>query len=215
EKNDIDALPSKLRKLLEFTSTSSSTKGKALTDVEAQKKSNKKRDDVKTEKKSNLIDEPVPKTYISKEKSNDEKVDRAKYKDGNDEADLEDTNDKKKGKWKRNQVKDLRFDATGEMGSYGSKKRERKKKYLEAKKMKHKKAKVEEGTEFPEREHIAFGDVVDAPPKLIALPKAFKKVQDASHERLRLQAVEAYRNRKGWISRPGISLPSIIPNVSV
>ncbi|KAF5185740.1 Coiled-coil protein [Thalictrum thalictroides] len=173
--NDIDALPSKLRKLLEFTSTSSSTKGKALTNVEA-KKNNKNKDAVNTENKSNPKDESVPKTCISKEKGNDEKV---------------------------------------ELDSYGSKKRERKKKYLEAKKMKHKKAKVEVGTEFPEREHIMFGDVVDAPPKLIALPKAFKKVQDASHERLRLQAVEAYRNRKGWISRPGISLPSIIPNVSV
>lgn len=39
--------------------------------------------------------------------------------------------------------------------------------------------------------------------------KAFKATtaQVASHERLRLQAVEAYRKRKGWESRPGIKLP--------
>jgi len=32
---------------------------------------------------------------------------------------------------------------------------------------------------------------------------------DASKERLRLQAVEAYRNRRGWTSRPGVQLPAL------
>lgn len=37
--------------------------------------------------------------------------------------------------------------------------------------------------------------------------KAFKNAPDASQERIRLRAIEAYRNRKGWASRPGIQLP--------
>ncbi|GLT84458.1 hypothetical protein SLE2022_026860 [Rubroshorea leprosula] len=64
--------------------------------------------------------------------------------------------------------------------------------------------------DFPGREQVKFGEVVEAPPKLVAVPKAFKMkaAQDASKERLRLQAIEAYRNRKGWTSRPGaVELP--------
>ncbi|GKV12961.1 hypothetical protein SLEP1_g24043 [Rubroshorea leprosula] len=88
-----------------------------------------------------------------------------------------------------------------------------KEEYLEAKKKKHKKAKTEENMDFPGREQVKFGEVVEAPPKLVAVPKiiiAFKMktAQDASKERLRLQAIEAYRNRKGWTSRPGaVELP--------
>ncbi|GMP76223.1 hypothetical protein CsSME_00032997 [Camellia sinensis var. sinensis] len=78
---------------------------------------------------------------------------------------------------------------------------------LEAMKNKHKKAKIEENEDFPGCEKIKFGDVVQAPPKLVAIPKALKSSQDASQERLRLKAVEAYRNRKGWASRLGIDLP--------
>lgn len=38
--------------------------------------------------------------------------------------------------------------------------------------------------------------------------KGLKTTEDASQERLRLQAVDAYRKRKGWASRPGVKLPS-------
>lgn len=37
--------------------------------------------------------------------------------------------------------------------------------------------------------------------------KAPKSFMDASRERMRLQAVEAYRNRRGWENRPGVKLP--------
>lgn len=43
--------------------------------------------------------------------------------------------------------------------------------YLEAKKNKHKKAKTEDKLDFPGREEIKFGDIVQAPPKLAAIPK--------------------------------------------
>ncbi|KAG5014155.1 hypothetical protein JHK86_026416 [Glycine max] len=91
--------------------------------------------------------------------------------------------DKKKKKRKRKEVKDLR--------------------YFEAKKKKHKKSN-EEKMDFPGQEKIKFGDIVQAPPKLAVPPKAFK---NASQERLRLQAIEEYRSRKGWASRPGSHLP--------
>lgn len=42
--------------------------------------------------------------------------------------------------------------------------------YLEAKKKKHKKAETDEQLDFPGREHIKFGDVVEAPPKF-TVPK--------------------------------------------
>nr|CAN60187.1 hypothetical protein VITISV_002116 [Vitis vinifera] len=113
------------------------------------------------------------------------------------------THEKGKRKRKRKQVKDLRFEAELEkVAGLGSKRRERKKKYLESRKKKHKKAKTEENLDFPRHEKIKFGEVVEAPPKLVAVPKALKAlktVQDASQERLRLQAVDAYRKRKGWV----------------
>lgn len=107
---------------------------------------------------------------------------------------------------------------------------------MEERKKKHKKASIEEDINFHGREDIKFGDVVQAPPKLSAIPKvffcnkfstisymyplhihlliflcglmkAFKITHDASQERIRLQAIEAYRKRKGWASRPGVQLP--------
>ncbi|RVX01089.1 hypothetical protein CK203_022720 [Vitis vinifera] len=133
------------------------------------------------------------------------------------------THEKGKRKRKRKQVKDLRFEAELEkVAGLGSKRRELfsvmicilanliSDGYLESRKKKHKKAKTEENLDFPRHEKIKFGEVVEAPPKLVAVPKALKAlktVQDASQERLRLQAVDAYRKRKGWVSRPGIHLP--------
>lgn len=43
--------------------------------------------------------------------------------------------------------------------------------YQEAKKNKHKKANTEEDLDFPKHEKIKFGDVVEAPLKLLAVPK--------------------------------------------
>ncbi|WJX77004.1 hypothetical protein P8452_60351 [Trifolium repens] len=93
---------------------------------------------------------------------------------------------KNKKKRKRKEVKDLRY---------------------EAKKKKHKKVEEDEILDFPGQEKIKFGDIVQAPPKLSYIPKAFKISHDASHERLRLRAIEDYRSRKGWTSRPGNHRP--------
>ncbi|KAF5744330.1 hypothetical protein HS088_TW08G00933 [Tripterygium wilfordii] len=123
----------------------------------------------------------------------------------NEVAHSNNTNEKRKKKRKRKQVSDLRFETTQELGSI-SKRKERKKKYFEEKKKK-KKAETKDVLDFPGRESIKFGEVVEAPPKLAVILKAFKSAQNASQERLRLKAIEAYRNRKGWSSRPGLHLP--------
>ncbi|GAU27926.1 hypothetical protein TSUD_160210 [Trifolium subterraneum] len=113
---------------------------------------------------------------------------------------------KNKKKRKRKEVKDLRFAMEEDKTKSQLKKKERKKKY-EAKKKKHKKVDEDELLDFPGQEKIKFGDIVQAPPKLSYIPKAFKISQDASHERLRLRAIEDYRSRKGWTSRPGNHRP--------
>ncbi|KAJ0819062.1 hypothetical protein HanLR1_Chr00c0279g0735181 [Helianthus annuus] len=118
---------------------------------------------------------------------------------------LLDSNNKKK-KRKRKQVDDLRFVA--ELGAVGSKRKERKKKLLEERKKKHKKAKQEDDLNFPGREEIKFGEVVQAPPKLVNVPKRFGSSVNASQERIRLRTIEAYRDQKKWASRPGLHLPT-------
>ncbi|XWS32287.1 hypothetical protein CRYUN_Cryun23aG0146900 [Craigia yunnanensis] len=127
----------------------------------------------------------------------------SQHSDSEEETMQNSRDGKKNKKRKRKQVTDLRFETTVDKLGGSSKRRERKKKYFEAKKKRHKNARTEENLDFPGRENIKFGDVVEAPPKLVTLPKGSKTLLDASKERLRLQAIEAYRNRKGWTSRPG------------
>ncbi|KAF9613958.1 hypothetical protein IFM89_014023 [Coptis chinensis] len=201
--SEIDALPSKLRRLIDVTNNPPTQKRKVSNDVDNKKTHNKKQK-IKTD------------VVKQREKVESSSKTNNKLKEEGEISDEEIT-DKEKEKKKKKHVKDLRFDTIKELGgSYGSKKRERRKKYLETKKKKHRKGKIGEGQEFPGHEDIQFGDIVVAPPKLLALPKPLKKkVQDASHERLRLQAVEAYRKRKGWESRPGLHLPPMLPSSPV
>ncbi|KAG0465656.1 hypothetical protein HPP92_019820 [Vanilla planifolia] len=86
--------------------------------------------------------------------------------------------------------------------------KEKNSKFVEKRKTKCKKTMLNETLDFPGREDVKFGEVVQAPPKL-SLPKVPKNFIDASKERLRLQAVELYRKRRAWESRPGINLPSL------
>ncbi|XP_042510331.1 uncharacterized protein LOC122085811 [Macadamia integrifolia] len=196
--DEIDALPSKLLKLMEFTSPTTTNRYSA---TKGPLKSSESTDHKKKQKgKPSLEDE-------FQEGGQDENVTAPKHKDNKDGVVHTDIQDKKKAKRKRKQVHDLRFEKTIQDLGIGSKRKDRKKKYLEERKKKHKKAKTEKNLDFPGHEEIKFGEIVEAPPKLVAFPKALKTTQTASHERLRLQAVESYRNRKGWVSRPGIHIP--------
>eukprot|EP00250_Pteridium_aquilinum_P019187 c24339_g3_i2 orf=709-1437(-) len=92
---------------------------------------------------------------------------------------------------------------------------DRKKKYLQDKKNKRKKSthfnSMEANHTLHKQEKITFGDIVDAPPKL-SFPK---KQKTAAEERLRQQAIETYREKKKWFSRPGNHQPPPLTNDSI
>uniref|UniRef100_A0A8R7V3J2 Uncharacterized protein n=1 Tax=Triticum urartu TaxID=4572 RepID=A0A8R7V3J2_TRIUA len=110
-----------------------------------------------------------------------------------------------KKKRKRGKVEDLRFKELEANVSVS--KKQKRKKHLDEKKKKRKAGKAETHLEFPGREKVKFGDIVEAPPKL-SFPKR-KSHLDVSAERLRKEVVENYRNIKGWASRPGLQLPTL------
>ncbi|XP_010523696.1 PREDICTED: protein PXR1 [Tarenaya hassleriana] len=202
----LDALPSKLRRLISFASLSPHDSAK---DVEEKKQKDKKaRVDSATGVKSGS--ERRSEGTVVEERKTEGHTNSSDHENGGDQTLLKSGDEKKKKKRKRDQIKDLRFEKELAELEGRSRRRERKKKYWEAKKKKNKKGKTEETVvDFPKHEKIRFGEVVEAPPKLVVVPKAPKSAQSASKERQRLLAVEAYRARKGWTSRPGLQFPSI------
>ncbi|KAL8541285.1 hypothetical protein ACS0TY_002508 [Phlomoides rotata] len=190
--SSVDALPSKLRKLISFTGTPKQkfSLGKKNTGDDADKAGVHFREGADSTASG------------MKRKRNDQSL----ITQHEEHKDPEISQNEKKKKKKSKKANDLRFEALDEATGAGSRRKDRKKQLLEARKKKNKKSRGEED-DFPGREEIKFGDVVEAPPKLITVPKAFKAAMDASQERLRLQAVDAYRKRKAWESRPGVKLP--------
>ncbi|KAK9035952.1 hypothetical protein V6N11_077974 [Hibiscus sabdariffa] len=188
--SQVEAIPSRLRQIMSFTTDSLLGEHKA-TQGDAEKKKKRAVNEIKL--KANEI----------KAGSNDKNFEKFRDSDNEEDTMRSDEGGKKNKKRKRNQVTDLRFETAVDKLSGSSKRREHKKKYFESKKKKHKTATTEENLEFPGRETVKFGDVVEAPPKLVTVPKGSKILLDASKERLRLQAIAAYRSRKGWSSRPG------------
>ncbi|GAB4844398.1 hypothetical protein Ancab_037762 [Ancistrocladus abbreviatus] len=204
--SSLEALPSKLRKIFAFTNSSAAppnqSSGKASLNArqKAQRRGNNQlKSGMEAESDSDLKDfSMVPQGVNNVE----ENVQRSLV-------------EKKRRRRKRKQVDDLRFESEREKLGVISKRQQRRKEYLKAKKKKHKKTNPEENVDFPKHEKIKFGEVVEAPPKLAVIPKAFKTPMDASRERLRLKAVMAYRDRKNWTSRPGIHLPSMTTSSSL
>ncbi|KAK4373081.1 hypothetical protein RND71_008465 [Anisodus tanguticus] len=214
--SSIDAVPSKLRQLMAFSGD-----GKASLDNAERKKgdgggsANGK--EVMCSSRGNSLRQKCKRIRSedqvqAKNAGNKRKDDKSSLS-GAAAAELN-AQQKRNKKRKRKEVKDLRFD-TAELGITSSKRKERKKQRLAEMKKKHKKGNTDENMDFPGREEIKFGEVVEAPPKLV-VPKAFKNnahknnAHDASKERLRLQAVEAYRQRKGWTSRLGIQISPLV-----
>lgn len=198
DRSSLDALPAKLRKIMSFAESR-----KAAINVAEKNKGENSR---VTEPGLDSEDKVGSKiTVIRKDKKDG--ISMVKRPDFDDEAVQSHMNEKKKKKRKRKHVKDLRFEASGDLGVTGSKRKERKKQHLEERKKKRK-IREEENGGFQARDEVKFGEVVQAPPKLVAVPKVFKTTQDASQERLRIRAVEAYRKRKGWTSRPGVQIPA-------
>ncbi|EOA26285.1 hypothetical protein CARUB_v10024041mg [Capsella rubella] len=181
-----DALPSKLRILMNYTSPSPHDTTKQV--VEKKVKNTKAEVEVEVDAAA------------------------ATESDGDDTV-VTRGDEKKKKKRKRNQMTDLRFEKElAELDGGHSTRKERKKKYWEAKKQKKNQVKTEDTLRenFPKHEQIRFGDVVQAPPKLAVVPKARKSTLSASQERQRLEAIDAYRSRKGWTERPGSQIPAVL-----
>nr|XP_043629041.1 chromatin assembly factor 1 subunit A [Erigeron canadensis] len=184
-RSSLDVMPSKLRKLISYISGSE----KLSMDGEENRRGGGK-----------LIENKLS----SKEKS-ESVASESKLEDHHDQDAF--STEKKKKKRKRKQVDDLRF--ADELGAVGLKRKERKKRLLQERKMKHKKVKQDEDNlDFPGHEEIKFGEVVQAPPKLVNIPKQFGSSMNASQERIRLKVIEAYREQKKWASRPGLHLPA-------
>lgn len=195
--SQLDRLPSKLRQIMSFTQHPNGPAGVSK---------DKKRDDGHDDQDNIAITSNVD-VEIAQVKQRDTGDQLEAPQDSDEQLNVNSGDDKKKKKRKRKEVKDLRFAMEEDKTSSQLKKRERKKKYLEKKK-KHKKGHEEENFDFPGQEKIKFGDIVKAPPKFSVTPKAFKNAaHDASHERLRLRAIEEYRSRKAWTSRPGSHRP--------
>ncbi|XP_010508157.1 PREDICTED: probable H/ACA ribonucleoprotein complex subunit 4 isoform X1 [Camelina sativa] len=180
-----DALPSKLRILMNYTSPSPHDSTKQVV----------------VEKKLKNTKAEVDATVAATATESDE-----------DDTMVMKGDEKKKKKRKRNQMSDLRFEKELAELDGQSKRKERKKKYWEAKKQKKNQVKTEDTLreDFPKHEQIRFGDVVQAPPKLAVVPKARKSTLSASQERQRLEAIDAYRSRKGWTERPGTQIPAVV-----
>ncbi|KZV41608.1 hypothetical protein F511_15377 [Dorcoceras hygrometricum] len=195
--SSLDVLPAKLRKIMSLAGAekkpSNATKIQAGGGVE----------------KRILSREECDSTSRGTKRVRNDPNTSARQMDHGDQM-LQHSSREKKKKRKRRGVKDLRFEGSEGLSHTVSKRKERKKERLEARKKKQK-ARSEEAEDFKGHEEIKFGEVVKAPPKLIAVPKVLKTTQDASQERLRLQAVDAYRKRKGWTSRLGVQLPSLVP----
>lgn len=197
--SQLDALPSKLRQIISFTQHPNGPIGSSK---------NQKNDDGHPQNKTPSKNKGDVGTVDVEPGNTDGQLKEPQHMDRSEEQLMESGSiDKKKKKRKRKEVKDLRFAMELDKTNSKLKRRERRKKFLEAKKKKHKKTYEEEKLEFPGHEKIQFGDIVQAPPKLAVPPVAFKS---ASQERLRLQAIEEYRNRKKWTSRPGSHLPPML-----
>lgn len=196
----MEALPSKLRLLMKFRDAPPDKPPvSGVHEREKDEGSGKKKPKAAAAdaKENNPKKKGVKTGVIEKSKISKEEISDANITSDPDEA-------KEKKKKKRKAHKDLRFENLDAVANTRKKKR---KEYLDAKKKKHKKEDENEIPNFPGREQIKFGDVVQAPPKLTA-PKVPKSLTDASKERLRLQAIEEYRSRRGWASRPGIEIPT-------
>ncbi|KQK19700.1 uncharacterized protein LOC100825992 [Brachypodium distachyon] len=209
KQRELDALPSKLRRLIAIqnmqsgggkagaAASSGVTPGSGKQDADGTGK-NKASKDKKTKKQAAL------------ETAADGKAAEVRGEGGPE--DEENVNaDESKRKRKRGKAVDLRFKELDAAVSVS--KKQKRKKHLDEKKKKRKGGKVETLVDFPGREKVKFGDIVQAPPKL-SFPK-LKSPLDASRERIRKEVVEKYRNIKGWTSRPGLQLPTVAEKTSV
>ncbi|XP_044444286.1 uncharacterized protein [Triticum aestivum] len=198
KQRELEALPSKLRRLIAIQKKQDATAGGGKADASSGGGAPGKHGADATGKDKAGKDKKT-------KKQNLEAAADAKVTEGGPVADENANADGGKKKRKRGKVEDLRFKELEANVSVS--KKQKRKKHLDEKKKKRKAGKAETHLEFPGREKVKFGDIVEAPPKL-SFPKR-KSHLDVSAERLRKEVVENYRNIKGWASRPGLQLPTL------
>ncbi|KAK8958714.1 hypothetical protein KSP40_PGU022290 [Platanthera guangdongensis] len=159
--NEHDALPSKLRRIMQLNNLSSIKHGAIESSTET---GHGKKNDESSSKNSTNLKESRLGNVLAKLGGGVDKTKNNIVKEKSTRAESSSA-DAKKRKRKRNSAKDLRFENLDQFGKH-SKRKERKKQYLKEKKNKHKKVNEDDGLDFPGREQIRFGEVVTAPPKL-------------------------------------------------
>ncbi|EER87768.1 protein FAM133 [Sorghum bicolor] len=205
---ELEAIPSKLRRLIAFqnkhnANADASSGGAAGKQDGGLRKNRPATERTPTEKAK---DKKIKKQIL--EAPADSKASEIKGSEDGSAANENVNAEGSKGKRKRGKAKDLRFEELDKNISVS--KKQRRKQHLNEKKKKRKGNKAETVPDFPGREKVKFGEVVQAPPKL-SFPKV-KSALDASREMLRKEAIENYRNIKGWTSRPGLKLPTLAEN---
>lgn len=208
---EMEAIPSKLRRLMELKNSPHPKKLAKESDAAHGGKKSRSYENKKSEGKK-IMGKKLASPYNSKAKDASES--KTVCEEFENKLDMvQQSEERLSSKRKRKRGDELRFLLENEnLTTSSNKKREHKKKYLDAKKKKHNKAKNVDPTDYPLHETFKFGEVVTAPPKLEFPKKATTEIkmrQDVSQERLRLQAVENYRHRKGWNSRPGSHVPPL------
>jgi len=209
---ETEAIPSKLRRLMELKNSAHSKKlGKEGDAVNGGKGSGSSEN--KKSKGKQIRGQSLP--TLSNSKGNNASELKIICEELDNKLDVMQQSEVQRAssKRKRKRGDELRLLLENEnLTTPSNRKHERKKKYLDAKKKKLQKSKNDDPTDYPRHETIKFGEVVTAPPKLEFPKKAtveIKMRQDVVQERLRLQAIENYRHRKGWTSRPGSHVPPI------
>ncbi|TVU12858.1 hypothetical protein EJB05_46523 [Eragrostis curvula] len=204
KQRELEAIPSKLRRLIAIqnkqNANASGSAGGGGAPGKQDDKAGKNKPAKDQETKKRRLETPA-----------DSKAAEIKDNEGpaaNENVNAEEGKEKRKRKRK---PMDLRFKELEENVSVS--KKQKRKKHLDEKKKKRKGNKAETVPDFPGREKVKFGDVVQAPPKL-SFPKV-KNALDASREMLRKEAIENYRNIKGWTSRPGLQIPVLAENTSL
>lgn len=208
---EMEAIPTKLRRLLQIKNSTPKLLQSQGNGQHSQNKT-RKPEDKKPKVKGNVMKNPVSVPDPEDKLAGEINKLHAKLENQNSVLQKSEVQGER-SKRKRKQGDKFRLLLECQnLATPGKRKRDRKKKYLDAKKKKHKKEKSDDDTDFPQHEKIKFGEVVSAPPKLEFPKKATAEIkirQDVSQERLRLQAIDNYRKRKGWTSRPGSHAPPL------
>ncbi|KAG0607711.1 hypothetical protein M758_8G048700 [Ceratodon purpureus] len=206
---DISAVPSKLRRIMQFREAGVAGNVNAGADVGHSKKQ------AKESRESKHAKEETKNSKAKKEEAPGTSVSNS-GKQATADGQVAGSNTKPLNKRRREHEELLQLAEKIKANPVRTVLSDREKKYLEEKKKKRlKNTTVQALLNEPKRDHVAFGDIVQAPPELAFPAKdkvTMKEAKPASIERVRLQVIEAYRQRKGTKAGLAKGLPVLVPN---